>query len=80
MASLSLSGEFIVPVERYSQVQHIIAWILCVKVKYDMVRKPSVVKSYICVFVSLTVKAVHLEAVTDLTSDAFITALHRFVT
>ena len=49
------------------------------QVKYGMVRKPVVVKSYICVFVSLNVKAVHLEAVSDLTSEAFIAALRRFV-
>ena len=35
-------------------------------------RKPVMVKSYICVYVSLTVKAVHLETVSDLTTDAFI--------
>ena len=44
-------------------------------VKYGMVRKPTIVKAYICVFISLTVKAVHLEAVSDLTSEAFIAAL-----
>ena len=32
-----------------------------------------------CVFVSLTVKAVHLEAVSDLTSKAFIAALRCFI-
>lgn len=32
-------------------------------IKYGHVRKPVVVKAYICVFVSLTVKAVHLEIV-----------------
>jgi len=37
------------------------------------------VKAYICVFVSLAVKAVHLEAVSDLTSEAFIAALRRFI-
>ena len=46
-------------------------------VKY--VRKPTVVKAYICVFVSLTVKAVHLELVSDLTTDAFIACLRRFI-
>ncbi len=35
------------------------------QVKYGMVRKPVTVKAYICIFVSLTVKAVHLEAVSD---------------
>jgi hypothetical protein len=31
------------------------------------------------VFISLTVKAVHLELVSDLTSEGFIAALRRFV-
>ena len=50
-----------------------------VKIKYGMVRKPTIVKAYICVFVSLSVKAVHLEAVSDLTSEAFIATLRRFI-
>ncbi len=49
------------------------------QVKYGMVRKPVIVKAYICIFVSLAVKAVHLEAVSDLTSESFIAALRRFV-
>ena len=44
-------------------------------IKYGHVRKPTIVKSYICVSVSLTVKAVHLELVSDLTADAFIACL-----
>ena len=48
-------------------------------IKYGHVRKPTVVKAYICVFVSLIVKAVHLELVTDLTSDAFIAYLKRLI-
>ena len=47
--------------------------------KYGYVRKPTVVKAYICVFVSLSVKAVHLELVTNLTSEAFIACLKRFI-
>ena len=47
--------------------------------KYGYVRKPTVVKSYVCVFVSLSVKAVHLELVSDLTSDSFVAALRRFI-
>ena len=49
-----------------------------VYVKYGHVHNPAVVKAYICGLVSLSVKAVHLESVSDLTSDAFITAL-RFI-
>ena len=49
------------------------------RIKYGHVRKPVVVKAYICIFVSLSVKAVHLEVVSDLTTDAFIAALRRFV-
>ena len=48
-------------------------------VKYGVVRKPTIVKVYLCVFNSMTVKAVHLELVSDLTSEAFIAALCRFI-
>ena len=47
--------------------------------KYGPMRKPTVIKAYVCVFVSLTVKAVHLELVSDLTTDAFIATLRRFI-
>ena len=50
-----------------------------VLIKYGYMRKPTIVKAYICVFVSLSVKAVHLELVTDLTSEAFIACLKRFI-
>ena len=50
-----------------------------VYVKHGHVRKPTVVKSYICVFVSLSVKAVHLELVSDLTTEAFIATLRQFI-
>ena len=42
-------------------------------------RKPVNVKAYVCLYVSLSVKAVHLEPVSDLTTDAFITSLRRFI-
>ena len=48
-------------------------------IKYGFVRKPTLVKAYACIFVSLSVKAVHLELVSDLTSEAFIACLRRFV-
>lgn len=50
--------------------------VLC---KYGHVYKPTIVKAYICVFVSLTVKAVHLELVSDLTADAFTAYLRQFI-
>ena len=46
-------------------------------IKYGYVRKPTIVKAYACIFVSLSTKAVHLELVSDLTSDAFIACLRR---
>lgn len=36
-------------------------------------------KGYICLFVCMATRAIHLEAVTDLTSQAFIAAFRRFV-
>lgn len=42
-------------------------------------RGSKVIKSYICIIVCLAVKAVHLELVTDLTKEAFMAALNRFV-
>ena len=48
-------------------------------VKYGHVQRPTLTKAYVCVFVSVSIKAVHLEPVTNLTSDAFIACLRRFV-
>ena len=47
--------------------------------KCGYVRKPTIVKAYICVFVCLSVKALHLEVVSDLTTEAFLAALRRFI-
>ena len=44
-------------------------------VKHGYVRKPVVIKAYIGVFVSLSVKAVHIELVSDLTSESFIACI-----
>ena len=47
--------------------------------KYSYTRKPVIIKTYICVFVYFTVKAVHLEVVSDLTTEAFMASLRRFI-
>ena len=48
-------------------------------IKLGRVRKPVIVKAYVCVFVALSIKAVHLEAVSDLSSDAFLACLRHFM-
>ncbi|XP_065094383.1 uncharacterized protein LOC135714900 [Ochlerotatus camptorhynchus] len=42
-------------------------------------RSPKVYKAYVVVFVCMVVKAIHFEVVSNLTTDNFIAALHRFV-
>lgn len=37
------------------------------------------IKSYICIFICFVVKAVHLELVTDLTTESYIAAINRFI-
>ena len=50
-----------------------------VLVKKGPSRKPTFNKAYICIFVCLSVKATHLELVSDLTTETFLAALRRFV-
>ncbi len=50
-----------------------------VYIKQGSIRTPVMVKAYVCVFVSLSVKAVHIEVVSDLTSEAFLACLRRFI-
>lgn len=50
-----------------------------VVLKTSNLRRASLVKAYIAVFVCLVTRAVHLELVTDATTDAFIAALRRMI-
>lgn len=47
--------------------------------KCEHKRKSRTFKSYICLFICMCTKAVHLEAVSDLSTAAFIAAMRRFV-
>ena len=47
-----------------------------VYLKEGSARKPVIVKAYVCIFVSLSTRAVHIEAVSDLTSEALLTEIH----
>ncbi|GJQ79983.1 hypothetical protein Trydic_g10557 [Trypoxylus dichotomus] len=42
-------------------------------------RGAKTIKCYLCTFICLTTKAIHLEPVSDLTTDAFIATFRRFV-
>ncbi len=42
-------------------------------------RKPTLVKVYVCIFVCFSTKAVYIELASDLTTEAFLAALTRFV-
>ena len=39
----------------------------------------TILKAYICVFISMLVKAVHIEAVSVLTIEAFLACLQQFI-
>ena len=47
--------------------------------KLGHVRRPVKIKAYICVFVCMATKAVHLDVTSDLTTETFIPCLKRFI-
>ncbi len=48
-------------------------------IKKGHTRRPVYLKAYACLFVCFSTKAVHIELVSDLTGEAFLAALKRFV-
>ncbi|XP_011859009.1 PREDICTED: uncharacterized protein LOC105556522 [Vollenhovia emeryi] len=48
-------------------------------IKEKKYRNQKRIKVYVCVFVCMAVKAVHLEIVSDMTTDGFLAALRRFI-
>ncbi|CAK1597420.1 unnamed protein product [Parnassius mnemosyne] len=47
-------------------------------VRANKVRNAKIVKCYVCVFLCMCVKAIHLEIVSELTTEGFLAALRRF--
>ncbi|XP_070510431.1 uncharacterized protein [Cardiocondyla obscurior] len=48
-------------------------------IKEKKFRNRNKIKAYVCVFICMVIKAVHLEVVSDLSTDSFLAALRRFV-
>ncbi|XP_050310594.1 uncharacterized protein LOC126746394 [Anthonomus grandis grandis] len=49
------------------------------EIKASKTKTNKIIKAYICIFVCSAVKAVHIEVISDLTSNGFLSVLKRFV-
>lgn len=47
-------------------------------IRKGLARHPAMVKSYLCIFICFTTRALHVEVVSDMTTAAFLAALTRF--
>ncbi|XP_036347149.1 uncharacterized protein LOC118756495 [Rhagoletis pomonella] len=50
-----------------------------ITLKLSLLRKAATTKGYICLFICMCTKAIHLEVVSSLNTDAFIAAFRRFI-
>ena len=48
-------------------------------IKKGHTRKPVYLKAYLCLFICLSTKAIHLEVISDLTTASFLAGLNRFI-
>lgn len=48
-------------------------------IKSSNLRRAKITKAYLCVFICMVTRAVHLEVVTDLSTECFLNALKRFI-
>lgn len=48
-------------------------------IKQARIRKPLITKCYVALFVCFAVKAIHMEVLSDLTTECFLAALKRFI-
>lgn len=80
-ASKQLMGSL--PSERLSAVRafNVVGVDFCgpFSVKVSRLRKPIITKGYVALFVCFSTKAIHMELVSDLTTQAFLACLKRFV-
>lgn len=50
-----------------------------INIKQSRIRRSLVTKEYICLFICMVTKAIHIELVSDMTTKTFMNALNRFI-